>query len=157
MPNSYDNRETCGTLLPSSCIPYTGYISEAVNENLPCRPNINDVLKNIQNLIDTINDSLGDNTTLDKECFTFNPATASQKDINQELIVKVCELKTAVEDLQNPIDPDTINIAINLLCLLNEECDPQEEYTLTEILEKLVIAYCDMNTRITNIENILNI
>lgn len=157
MSESTDNRETCGTQLPSSCIPFTGYISNRVKEDLPCRPNINDVLTNIQNIIDGIKDSLGDNTALTKECFDFNPATATQQVINQEIITKLCALKTAVEALQEPIDPDTINIAVNLLCLLDEGCDPQTTYTLTEILTKLITAYCNLLTRVVNIETILNI
>lgn len=157
MSTSYDNRETCGTLLPSSCIPYTGQVNTSIEDNLPCRPNINDILKNIQNLIDKINNSLGDNTTLDPTCLTFTPSTVTQVQLNQLLITEICELKTAVQALQQPIDPDTINIAINLLCLVDPGCTPQTEYTLTEILVKLVTAYCDLLTRVTTIENILNI
>ena len=48
-------------------------------------------------------------------------------------------------------------IAINLLCLIDPSCTPQTEYSLTEILVKLVTAYCDLLTRVTTIENILNI
>ena len=157
MPTSYDNRETCGTLLPSSCIPYTGVVNESVQEGLPCRPNINDVIKNIQNLIDGIKASLGDNTTLDENCLTFNPSSVTQAGLNQIFIDEICSLKEAVAALQEPVDPDTLMVAINLLCLIDPSCDPQTEYSLTEILVKLVTAYCDLLTRVTNIENILNI
>ena len=157
MPNSYDNRETCGTLLPSSCIPYTGVINDSIKEGIPCRPNINDIIKNIQNLIDHIKLGLGDNTTLDPKCLTFDPSYATQSAINQSIITELCSIKDQVIELQKPIDPDTLMIAINLLCLIDPSCTPQTEYSLTEILVKLVTAYCDLLTRVTTIENILNI
>lgn len=157
MQTSYDNRETCGTLLPSSCVPYTGVINDSIKDNIPCRPNINDIIKNIQNLIDKIKESLGDNTTLDPECLTFDPTTVTQSELNQEIITELCNLKDAVTALQQPIDPNTINIAIDLLCLVDPGCTPQTTYTLTDILIKLVAAYCDLLADVTNIKNILNL
>ena len=153
---SYDNRETCATLVPSSCIPYTGYISETIAEDIQCRPNINDILKKLQEVIDGIQEKLGDNTTLTAGCFSFNPATATQKTINQEIITKLCAAQVAIEALE-PIDPNTIDITIDLLCLIEESCEPQTTYTLTEILTKLVTKICNLESRIIVIENILNI
>lgn len=155
---SYDNRETCSLLVPSSCVPYTGYIATSLVPLLPpCKPNINDVLKALQDLLDTTRAKLGNNTTLNKECFTFNPALATQKDINQEMITKICALITAVNALGGPVDPTTIQVAIDLLCLETPGCTVPATYTLQEILEKLVTAYCNLLTRVTNIETILNI
>lgn len=158
MPSLSDNRETCTVLVPSSCVPYTGYISTSIQADMPdCRPNINDTLKAIQELIDRIKAKLGDNTTLDEECLDIEPATVTQKDINQVLITEVCVLKTLVGTLGGPIDPDTILLAVDLLCLIDPSCDPQASYTLTEIITKLVTAYCNLLARVVNIETILNI
>lgn len=159
---SYDNRETCTATLPSSCIPYVGYLSDLVKiDSFPCRPNINDVLKQIQVILDRINSSLGDNTTIDHECLTtLDVSVATQKDIDQRLIHEICLLKTQVAlltPLLTSIDPATIRIAVDLLCLLNPDCDPPTDYSLTEIITKLVAAICDLMTRVANIETILNI
>jgi hypothetical protein len=154
----YDNRNTCGETLPSSCIPYTGYVSDTIKNLLPCRPNINDVVKNLQILIDDVKAKLGDNTTLDETCLDFDPATATQKAINQELITELCTIKTQVENLiDGTIDPDLINVAISLLCLEDPACEVAETYTLTDILNKLVTNYCSLLDRVVNIESILNI
>lgn len=154
---SYDNRETCTTLLPSSCIPYTGYISPSIEADIKCRPNINDIIKAIQDLIDKIKAGLGDNTTLDEKCLSFDPATVTQSQLNQIFITELCTIKDLIADLPTTVDPNTINIAINLLCLIDPLCTPQTTYTLTEILIKLVTAYCNLLTRVQTIENILNI
>lgn len=155
---TYDNRDTCSVLIPTSCIPYTGYVSDSIKELLPCRPNANDVFKNILISLDKITKSLGDNTTLDSACLTFDPATDSQKLLNQELITEVCMLKTQVQALiDGQINPDLINLAVNLMCLQDSSCDPQTTYTLTEVITKLITAYCDLLIRVTNIESTLNI
>lgn len=155
---SYDNRQTCVEIQPSSCVAYTGYVSTTLTGLLPCRPNINDVLKNLQIFIDKINTNLGDNTTLTKNCFTFNPTTDSQKVLNQEVINDICTLQTQVSGLlAQQVDPDLINVAIDLLCLDDPTCTPQSTYTLTQILTKLVTNYCSLLNRIINIESVLNI
>ena len=67
--NSYDNRETCVNILPSSCIPYVGYINNSIKPLiLECRPNLNDILKGLQDYIDNIKLELGDNN-IKKGCF----------------------------------------------------------------------------------------
>jgi len=157
MSLSYDNRETCSFLLPSGCIPYTGYISPNLTGLPECKININDVVKSIQELLDKVISSLGDNTTLDKNCFNFNPTTVKQVELNQLFINELCELKSTLADYPPVVDPNTIELAVDLLCLIEEPCEPQETYTLTEIINKLVTAYCGLLTRVQNIENTLNI
>jgi hypothetical protein len=151
---SYDNRETCGNqLVPTSCLPYTGYVSDTIKDLLHCRQNANDVFKNLQILIDDIKKGLGDNTKLDATCFDFNPSEDSQQQLNQELLSKVCDLSDKVEQLINDqINPDLIKLAVNLLCLDDAGCEPKTEYTLTELITKLIAKYCDLATRVTNLE-----
>lgn len=155
---SFDNRETCATLVPSSCIPYTGYVSPNIAEDIPqCRPNINDILKALQELIDKIKDSLGDNTTLDKDCLDFDAAIVKQVELNQLFIDELCAIKAQIGSVDAPIDPNLILLIVNLLCLEDPACDPKTSYTLQEIIVKLITAYCDLLARVTNIETILNI
>lgn len=157
---SYDNRETCTNVVPSSCVPYTGYLSDAVKtseEFEECKPNINDVFKALQKLIDQIKASLGDNKNLDKLCLDFDPETVTQEELNQIYITELCNLKTLIPDAETGIDPSTILLAIDLLCLQDPSCEPQETYTLIQVLTKLITGYCNLLARVTAIENILNI
>ncbi len=143
---SYDNRETCTLQLPSSCMPYTGYVSPTIFTTELCRPNINDILKKLQEVIDAIKTSLGDNSLLEDDCLDLDMSAASQSTINQKFITDLCLLKTAVDALEEPIDPDTIILAVDLLCLLDPTCVPTATYTLTDVIKKLISAYCNLLT-----------
>lgn len=155
--NEYkDNRESCGEVLPSSCIPYTGYIHDELKDSFKCKPNINDVSKKIQDLIFEIKDYLGDNSKIKLLCLEDElEDNFTQEDFNSALLKLVCQLKTIIGD--GSIDPDTIKLSISLLCLEDPSCDPKEEYTIKELFSKLIVAYCNLLTRVKNIENILNI
>lgn len=154
---SYDNRETCIDVVSSSCVPYVGYISDTIKDKLPeCKPNINDVFKALQEVIDKIKLNLGDNTQLDKNCFDFDETTVTQEELNQLYIDEICLLKDSVGS-SGTVSPATISLMVNLLCLQDPACTPQTSYTLQEIIEKLITAYCNLLTRVTNIETILNI
>jgi len=154
---SYDNRESCVETTPSGCVPYTGYISDTIKDDIPCRPNINDITKKLQEMIDKINTNLGDNKTLDKKCLTFDALTVKQVELNQLFITQLCDIKAQIALIDTSVDPETILVAINLLCLQDPSCAPQASYTLKEILVKLIAAYCDLTTRVQNIETLLNI
>jgi hypothetical protein len=153
-----DNRDSGVNFIPSSNVPYTGYVSESFKDHLPCKPNVNDLIKLIEDSLDTLTTSLGDNTKLNPQCLGFTPATATQQTINQQSINLLCSLRADVEDLKNKtIDPSTLQIAIDLLCLQQQGCEPQTTYSLLHILTQLVSSYCNLQDRVQNIENILNI
>lgn len=156
---SSDNRESCGTPIPSSCIAQTGVINDSIRAAVPtCKPNINDVTKAIQDLIDATRAKLGDNTTLTIDPIVFPTlvaATSTQKDINQVFLDKLLIIDGFLEN--SFVDPNTVIIAMDLLCLIDPSCTPQTEYTLTDILTKLVTNYCDLLTRVQAIETLLNI
>lgn len=153
---SYDNRETCVNLTPSGCVPYTGYISDTIKDALPCKPNVNDILKKLQELVDKANAAIVDNTGLTKNCFTFDAAKVKQNELNQLFIDELCTIKTQIASLGGDVDPATIKLAIDILCLEDEACEPKTKYTLQEILEKLISAYCGLETRVKAIETLLN-
>lgn len=152
---SYDNRETCVNLVPSSCVPYTGYISDTIKDSLPCRPNVNDVLKKLQELIDTIQGNVGDPSTLNS-CLDL-PDGVTYAQLIQIIFNEICAIKTVLTDLPTAPDPDTITFAIDILCLLDPSCTPQTSYTLTEIILKLITAYCSLSARVKTLEDTLNL
>jgi hypothetical protein len=116
------------------------------------------VFKNLQILIDKINKGLGDNTKLDEKDFSFNPTTDSQQILNQELIDNVSELNANVQTLlEGQVDPDLIKLAVSLMCIEDSACDPKEQYSLTEILTKLINSHCELLNRVATIEATLNI
>lgn len=154
---SYDNRESCTNVLPSGCLPYTGYVSPTIFTEAPCRPNVNDILKKLQEVIDDVRANLGDNSTLNITCIEFIPTEQTQKDLNQALHDELCALKTTVEGLGGAIDPTTIMLAVDLLCLQDPSCDPQPTYNLVFVINKILTAICNLETRVTNIETLLNI
>lgn len=155
--NEYkDNRESCGEVISSSCVPYVGYIHDELSNEFKCKPNINDILKKVQELIFETKEYLGDNSKLKLSCLEDSLEEGfSQEEFNQVLIKELCELKKVLGD--GNIDPDNIKLAISLLCLQDPSCDPKQEYTIKELFTKLIAGYCNLLSRVKNIENILNI
>jgi hypothetical protein len=153
---SYDNRETCGSIIPSGCIGYTGYISTTIADSLPCRPNINDIVKKLQELVDQINVTIGDNSTLEN-CLGIDSENFVQSDFNEAVAAEICALKALLTGVDADIDPNSIKLAVDLLCLLDPTCTPQVTYTLVEVINKLVTKVCNLETRLTTVETYLNI
>lgn len=153
---SFDNRETCTETVPSSCVPYTGYISDTIRESLPCRPNVNDILKKLQQLIDTLNTGIGDNTGLEG-CLSLDSIPFSQSEFNAAVVQELCAVKALLTEASVAINPATILIPVDLLCLLDPTCTPQATYTLTDVITKLVVNYCNLLARVQTIETTINI
>ena len=154
--NVVDNRESCGTVIPSSCVPHTGYVSPLIEEKIPCRPNINDINKEIQKLIEEIKESLGDNKTLDTKCTNLDAQVVKQSEINQKFIDFICDLLNWRDNLDLTVHPEDIDVPIDLSCL-GDNCEPQATYTLLDILNRFLVTLCNHENRIKNIEAILNI
>lgn len=154
-----DGRLNCSSTTPSTCVDYVGKVSTLIKNLIPCRPNLNDVLEQLQKLMEDIKRSLGDNRLLDKKCLTFNNLIVTQKELNQVFIDKLCELETAFANIGDTLTIDAINVTmdINLLCIENELCDPLTTYTLSAILLKMVTKICNLETRVTAIETFLGL
>lgn len=152
-----DNRESCGTLVPSSCVPHTGYISPLIKDNIPCRPNINDINEKIQKLIEEIKESLGDNKTLDTKCTNLDAQKVKQVELNQKFIDLICELLDWKNNLDLTVHPEDIDIPIDLSCLGDTNCEPNATYTLLDVLQRFLVTLCNHSNRIKNIETVLNI
>lgn len=152
-----DNRANCSEKVTTTCTPYTGVVGPLLAGKLPCDPNANDVFKELQTIIEGIKNKLGDNTYLNKQCLTYDAATVTQFQLNQEFTNDICALRTAVSMLTDPIDASTFMITIDLLCLTNVDCDIPTAYSLLTILERILLKLCDHETRIAAIETFLNL
>lgn len=163
-----DNRESCDIGTSSSCVGYQGYISSTINlrGNLPCRPNINDIIWEMQN----ISDENADYSTLNYMCLA-NPApfvskkwvngvltdytNVKQLDLNQLFITKLCLLLNPPSP--SPIDPTTILLPINMACLVNGACPSPNPIDLLSFCQQLLTAYCSLLVQVNQIKTYLNL
>lgn len=150
-----DNRESCGVPVPSSCVPYVGYVSPAIEKLLGCKPNINDVLKVIQDFLDYLNNALGCNQNLTAGCLNFDPATVTQEQLNQLFINQLCPEGST--QAQSASDIGSQLLTIDIGCLQTPNCTPATQYTLLNVLNKLISGYCSLLNDVNNLKNILNI
>lgn len=154
-----DSKYNCGQVIASSCVPYTGsdLTVLALPTDLPCDSNINDVIKILDAKLKILLD--GNNfTTLDKKCFTFNPLTVTAAQLHQAEIDKICLMDAsliALTEQFNELNVGSLPVTVNLLCLAPaaSACAiSPNTYTLLSIINILVAAICDHETRITNLE-----
>lgn len=154
-----DGRFNCSTTISSACVDYTGKVSKLVKDTIPCKPNVNDVIESSYKLLEVIKKSLGDNRLLDEKCLSFNNLIVTQEELNQIFIDKICEFITLLNNVSSTIsiDASRVFMEINLLCIESGLCTPQVTYTLSDILNKMVLKICDHETRITAIETFLGL
>lgn len=154
-----DGRFNCPDTMSSACIDFTGKVSLSIKDKIACKPNLNDILEELQKIVDTMKQSLGDNRLLEKNCFEFNSLLITQEELNQLLLDKLCELQTAIANIGTGLTLDAANIImeIDLMCVESGLCTPLVQYTLADILHKMVTKICNHETRITAIETFLGL
>lgn len=150
MATSYDNRETCGLIVPSSCSPYTGYIPESAQDDIQCKPNVNDIIKNIYDQLEDLKNFV-DISDVDFDCLDESIETLSQA--FQQIVNKICQESSSpelqnVEDYAFPIDLSGIQVPA---------CESKPSYTIEEIFLNILSSIDNMQQEITNIKTILNI
>lgn len=96
---SNDTRNKCGTTLASACVIYTGPdLTQVDQEALPCNPNVNDILKQLDSSISTIKtavDVSGINVSCLDNCVCGD---LTIKQLFELLTEHVCNLETQVKD-----------------------------------------------------------
>jgi hypothetical protein len=138
----------CGSIIPSSCVPFTGkdlsFLTE--EEQVACDANINDVIEKISDAIKDIEESI-DLSEHTSSCMEFDEPILV-KDVLQEHDSKICELDAAIATLQGQLDG--LNIAnelvtIDLGCLASAASPCQvstNTYTLIAILNLFRTEIC---------------
>lgn len=143
MINCNDARKNCGTVVPSSCIPYTGSKPSFVDEeDFPCDVNINDVIGEISTEITTILDG-EDITELNRRCLP-SAITGTIKELHQDEIDALCASQAQLDALQTSFD--ALNIGSELVTLnlgamtpITNPCSVTiNQYSLFYILNTLV-------------------
>ena len=148
--NCLDNRKNCGTSVASACVPYTGSTLTSFDEsNLPCNPNINDVIKEIDILIKDIKTEISV-SAVDLQCLeNCNCSVNKVDELFNLLITKICELTTRVQTLETTIENiGSTTFAVNLGCF-NNPCfnSSNTEHSLIEIINLLVSEVCQLKNK----------
>lgn len=143
-----DNRDTCGTIVMSSCVPYTGEeLLSFDNENLPCNPNINDIVKELDSVVKTIQESINI-TELDKACLEECACgDKSIKEVFELIILKLCDVIERVKVLEN-VDLGAVKFNVNLQCFDNPCFNASDnQYSLLEIISLLLTELCTLKNQ----------
>jgi hypothetical protein len=147
-----DNRGSCGTTVMSSCVPYTGEndFKSFDLDNLPCNPNINDIIKELDSIIKILQDAT---SVADVKLECFDDCICSDLTIKElfELLIKnlcsvIDRVKTLEESYQN-IGLSTFNV--DLSCF-NSPCfnNDNSSHTLLEIVTLLINEICQLKNKI---------
>lgn len=136
----------CGSTYPSTCVFYTGDTLAGIG-TATAAP-LDSILQTLAQQLSDLKNSL-DMSSLDKNCFAFNPATDTQKVFFQELITKICDIETEVGNLQtqvsnisNTVLNTSIPATIDLKCLLSNPNPCGSVYTLGQVLQLIINKLC---------------
>ena len=143
-------RYSCGTIVPSQCVPFTGKKPAFVKGDVDCDANLNDIIDLIGNAIDKLQNAT-DVSAINKRCLEL-PAGSDLKALTQVSIDKICgveaslnALKTAFENLK--IGNEKITIDLKCLKSVAAPCESgTNTYTLSAILNTLVNEICNIKT-----------
>jgi hypothetical protein len=131
---------TCGTIIPSSCVPYSGKDLKFLStSNQPaCDATVDDVVDKISIAIDTLNKAI-DVSSHTASCLTL-PTTKTVASILQAQSSKLCALDAQLQSLsqqvaQGSIANQLININLGCLATAASGCEAEANtYSLISIL-----------------------
>jgi len=146
-------RYSCGTIVPSECVPFTGKdLAFLTTDQQPaCDANVNDVVDLIALAIKAIQDAI-DLTSLNNQCLTGVPTNVDVKGMFQVQVNKLCALDaslTALQSIVNSWDVSTQLVTIDLQCLSASAAPCQvgtNTYSLISILNLFRSEICTIKT-----------
>jgi hypothetical protein len=143
---------SCGTIIPSGCVPFTGKKLNFLpdNQQPACDANINDVIEKVDAALDSIQKAI-DVSLHSFDCGTLqSPKTAAK--VLQAHADKICALAASVTALQSIIANENIaneHVTINLGTLAAAASPCQvgtNTYTLISVLNLLVSQIISIKT-----------
>ncbi len=142
-------RYSCGTIVPSNCVPWTGGdLSFLTDDQQPdCDANISDVVALISTAIQNIQTAIN-LTNLNNQCLTNVPTDVDVKGFFQIQTNEICALAAALTALQETVaswNVATQLITINLGCLASAAAPCQtgtNTYQLISILSLFASEIC---------------
>jgi hypothetical protein len=136
---------TCGTIVPSSCVPYTGkklaFLEDAAQPE--CDANINDVVDKIGAAIKDLKDTIG-TAEHDLYCSNYTITDTSVKGLLQAHADKICSIDNYAQNIQNTLNELNVGnylVSLNLgdLASAASSCEVQiNTYQLISVLSLLV-------------------
>lgn len=140
---------TCGTIIPSGCVPYTGSLPDFIDpDDIDCDANIDEIFDAYGDKIDEILAGL-DLTNLTPGCLIFDPATVTSKDLHTLEIEKLCDHETRISDLEEEFtDLNIGNLTVgpvDLGCLATDAapCEgPANVYSLISLIRLFASELC---------------
>lgn len=147
MGKCLDKRYNCGTTVASACVPYTGPELDNIDEDtLPCNPNINDIIEDLDAVITTIKTAI-DINGLSVDCLDNCVCDAlTIKSTFEILIAQLCALIARVVTLESQVaNIGTLKFQADLSCFANPCFNSStNEYTLIEIINLLLTELCNL-------------
>jgi len=141
MINCNDPRKNCGTIVPSSCVSFTGTQPAFIaNIDFPCDVNVTDVIDLTTAEIDKIKAG-EDLTGLNKRCLVFDPLTIDIKGLTQVQIDELCALDASVAALQTTlsaldIGTELVSVDLGAMTPITNPCSATvNQYTLFYVLQ----------------------
>lgn len=149
------SKYNCGTIIPSSCVPFSGRrLTILPDPNLlPCDASIDDVVFLLDGSITHIARGLN-LTGLDPMGLDFTPATVTQAELDQVLISAIQGTSAALETLTtqvNDLNIGELDIQINLGCLAPAAAPclvPPNTYPLIAVLNAMLAEICALKTAV---------
>lgn len=145
MGKCLDKRYNCGTTVASACVPYTGPELDNIDEEtLPCNPNINDIIEDLDGVITTIKTAINVEG-IDVSCLDNCVCTdLTIKQLFELIIEKLCDIIVRVKTLEDA-DISATKFTVDLSCFANP-CfnSSSNEYSLIEIINLLLTELCNL-------------
>jgi hypothetical protein len=147
-------RYTCGTIVPSSCVPYTGvklpFLSDA--EQPECDANLDEVLELFGKAVDALKKAT-DTSTHNTNCLSVT-GDKNVKTILQAQTDKICALNASITAIQQQvagldISDDLITIDLGCLSSAASACQTgTNKYSLLSILTLFKSEICAIKTKL---------
>lgn len=142
------SRYSCGSIIPSECVPYTGKKLKFLADDAQpaCDANINDVFDKLSIAIDSLNKTI-DVSSINKQCLVV-PTGTNIKGLAQIQIDKICAIDAKIEALKTQVNSSILGeslVTVDLKCLSSAASPCQvstNTYKLNAILSILAVEIC---------------
>lgn len=167
MPPRNKAKYTCGNIIPSSCVPYTGNQDLAIlpyvfpteeTPELDCNANINDVLDLYDQAIDKLVDFV-DLSELEPGDLVFDPETVTVGELFEIVLTAIETNNAEIESVQTQLDEFSvedaiINIDLGELAPAASQCAvAPDAYPLINILVLFANKIIELEERIEILES----
>jgi hypothetical protein len=143
------NKRTCGIIVPSSCVPWTGGVLLSFDIKPLCDPVVEEVILELDKVLGEIKKSL-DVTKISPDCYVV-PTSKQWYDVASNIYHELCVLKQQIQALQpNAVDVGSMPITVNLECMAGA-CNVMP-VPVSQLFELILHRMCAMEARLDVID-----